>query len=206
MPKFIDCVQGTDEWMSLRAGHATASRFNDIMAGKGAREAYLYELVAERLAGPMRDAGGLAKEWGTDAEAIARNEYAIRTGNFVRQVGFAIHDRIRWIGGSADGIVGDDGLIEIKSPFNSGVHARTLASGMPDSHYWQCIGNMWIYDRQWIDFCSFDPAYPSPHNLYIQRIKRSESSIKNLEKEVKVFLAEVAIATREIQANHKFDY
>lgn len=199
MPRFLECVQGSPEWHSYRAGHATASRFADIMAGKGAREAYLYELVAERLAGPMRDAGGMAKDWGSEAEDLARKAYMIRTGDFVQQVGFAVHDRIKWVGASTDGIVGLDGLVEIKSPFNSGIHARTLAQGMPDAHYWQVLGNLWIYNRQWLDFCSFDPAFPAPYDLYIKRIDRVESSIKHLEKEVKSFLAEVAVATRDIQ-------
>lgn len=203
MPRFIDCVQGSQEWMDARAGHASASRFGDILAGKGARDAYMWELVAERMAGPMRDSGGIARDWGTQAEDLARKAYAIRTGNFVRQVGFAIHDRIRWVGGSADGLVGDEGLVEIKSPFNSGVHARTLALGMPDFHYWQCLGNLWIYERKWLDFCSFDPAYGAPHDLYVQRVERSESSIKHLEKEVKLFLAEVAVAVRDIQSKSK---
>lgn len=203
MPRFIDCVQGTQAWHDARAGHATASRFADIMEGKGKRDSYLYELVAERMAGPLRDSGGMAKEWGHDAEVLARQRYQIRRGVLVQQVGFAIHDRIKWVGASTDGLVDDDGMIEVKSPFNSGIHARTVALGAPDAHYWQIVGNLWIYGRQWLDFCSFDPAFPDPHDLYIQRFKRVETTIGHLEKEVKAFLSEVNVATRDLLASKK---
>lgn len=201
MPRFIDCIQGTPEWHRARAGHATASRFADIMAGKGAREAYLYELVAERLAGgPMRDSGGQAKEWGHEAEDLARRFYCGRTGNLVRQVGFAIHSRIKWCGASSDGLViGQSRGIEIKSPFNSGIHARTLAQGMPDAHWWQTQGNCWVIELDAIDFLSFDPAFPAPHDLYIQEVKRDETAIKDLQHHVKLFLADVQIALNDIQ-------
>lgn len=201
MPRFIDCVQGSPEWHSYRAGSATASRFDDIMAGKGAREAYLYELVAERLSGPMRDSGGVAREWGTQAEDLARRAYMERTGELVQQVGFAIHDRIKWCGASSDGLVLPHRKIglEIKSPFNSGIHARTLALGMPDGHYWQVHGNIMVLDLEEYRFLSFDPAYTAPLDLYIEPVKRNESSLKHLTAEVKKFLAEVAVATRDIQ-------
>lgn len=203
MPRFIDCAQGSPEWHDSRAGMATASRFADIMAGKGAREAYLWELVAERMSGPLRDAGGMAKTWGTDAEDLARRKYAERTGNFVHQVGLALHDRIKWVGASSDGLVGLDGCIEIKCPFNSGVHAKTLSNGLPDAHYWQVLGNLWVLGRQWLDFNSYDPAFPEPYDLYTKRIMRIETSIKHLEKEVKQFLAEVNTAVNDIKNSNK---
>lgn len=200
MPRFIECVQGTQEWHDYRCGHATASRFADIMAGKGAREAYLYELVAERLSGPLRDSGGMAKEWGTNAEDLARQAYMVRTGDLVQQVGFAIHDRIKWLGASSDGLVLPHRKIglEIKSPFNSGIHAKTLALGMPEAHWWQVQGNILVLDLDEVRFISFDPAYSNPLNLYVQPIKRNESSIKHMTAEVKKFLAEVGVATMDI--------
>jgi predicted phage-related endonuclease len=205
-PRFIDVEQGSQGWLDARAGHASASRFGDILAGKGSREAYLFELVAERLAGPKRDSGGIAKTWGSDAEVIARREYSIRTGNMVRQVGFAIHSRIKWCGASTDGLVGDHEFIEVKSPFNSGIHARTLSKGMPDVHMPQVQGNAWVLERQRGIFISFDPAFSKPHDLYMQPIERDEKFIRYLEVEVKKFLAEVAIVTREIKhSNHNKD-
>lgn len=201
MPRFLAGEQGSDAWMSNRAGHATASRFGDILAGGGAREAYLYELVAERMAGPLRDPGGLAKDWGTHAEVLARQKFIERTGLLVREVGFAIHSKIKWCGASADGLVGDDAFIEIKSPHNSGVHVRTMAKGMPEAHAAQVNGTAWILERQTVFFNSYDPAFADPHDLYIQRIERNEVFIKHIEKQVKLFLAEVAIAVRDISSS-----
>lgn len=201
MPRFIDVAQGSQAWLDARAGHASASRFADILTGKRAREAYMWQLVAERLAGPMRDAGGMAKSWGSDAEDLARKAYQIRAGVLVRQVGFALHDRIKWCGASADGLVDEDGFIEVKSPFNSGVHAETLSRGMPEIHFSQVQGIAWVLKRSWGIFLSFDPAFPEPHNLYQQRIERDEKFIRHLETEVKRFLAEVNIAMNDLKGS-----
>lgn len=204
MPRFIDAPQQSDAWFEARAGHASASRFKDILAGKGAREAYMYELVGERLAGQSkRSHSSKTMDWGNTNEPLAREEYKIQTGNLIQLVGFAVHSRIMWVGASSDGLVDDDGCCEIKSPFNVGVHARTLALGMPSDHHAQTQGNLWILDRKWIDFCSYDPGLPSPYNLHIERHHRDESFIKHLEKEVKLFLAEVAVALRDIQQKYK---
>lgn len=199
--RYIDCVQGTPEWHAARAGHATASRFADIMAGKGAREGYMWELVAERLTkGALRDAGGQAKEWGHDAEDLARQLYCQRSGNLVRQVGFAQHGRIKWVGASSDGLViGEPIGIEIKCPFNSSVHAKTLGRGMPDAHHWQTQGNLWVLELEVLHFISYDPAFQVPHDLHIEQINRRESDIKELQHQVKLFLAEVNTATQDIQ-------
>lgn len=204
MPRFIDAEQGTEAWHDARSGHATASRFKDILAGKGAREAYMWELVGERLAGQSkRQHSSKTMDWGHTNEPLAREEYKIQTGNLVKLVGFAVHSRIMWVGASSDGLIDEDGATEIKSPFNSGIHARTLALGMPDDHYPQTQGNLWVLERKWIDFCSYDPSMPSPYNMHIQRYTRDEAFIKHMEKEVKYFLADVAIAVKDIQKKHQ---
>jgi hypothetical protein len=198
MPIFIQAEQGSQEWLDCRAGHATASRFKDILAGKKARDTYLWELVGERMAGAKRSSGSKSIDWGHESEPLARAEYEIQTGDFVQKVGFAVHSRIKWVGASSDGLVGDKGSIEVKSPFNSGIHARTLRYGMPDDHTAQTQGNIWILEREWIDFCSFDIAFASPYNLHIQRFHRDEIYIKNLEREIKLFLAEVNVELKKI--------
>ncbi len=201
MPIFLEAEQGSQAWFDCRAGHATASRFKDILAGKGAREAYLWQLVGERMAGAaLRSSGSQSMDWGHASEPLAREEYRIRTGELTRQVGFAVHSKIKWVGASSDFLVGERGCGEIKSPFNSGIHARTLSKGMPDDHMAQCMGNLWILERDWISFCSYDPAFSAPHNLYIQQIVRDEKFIAHLSKEVKKFLAEVNVALRDIGA------
>jgi hypothetical protein len=204
MPRFITAEQGTEAWHAARSGHATASRFKDVIAGKGAREAYLYELVAERLSNAAkREHSSKTMEWGHTNEPKAREEYTIRTGNLVQTTGFAIHSRIMWLGASSDGLVLQDGATEIKSPFNSGIHARTLAKGMPADHIWQTQGNLLVLERKWIDFCSWDPHFESPHNLYVQRIERDKTIIDKLTIELKSFLNDVNIATQDILASTK---
>lgn len=200
MPIFLEAEQGSPEWHAHRAGHATASRFKDILAGKKSRESYLYEIVAERLSGEAkRSAGSQSLTWGKEAEDLARQEYENQTGEFAKQVGFAVHSVIKWVGASSDSLVGDHGCIEIKSPFNSGIHARTLRHGMPDDHTAQVQGNLWILERDWIDFCSYDPAFAAPYNLHIERFYRDESFIKHMEREVKRFLAEVNVELKAIK-------
>jgi hypothetical protein len=201
MPIFHNHEQQSDAWFACRFGHATASRFADILAGKKARESYMWELVGERLAGQSKRAmSSKSMDWGTNSEPLAREEYLIQTGNLVQQVGFAVHSRIKWVGASSDGLVSNDGSIEVKSPFNSGIHARTLALGMPEGHVPQTQGNLWILERDWIDFCSFDIAFESPYNLHIERHYRDEALIRHLEKEVKQFLAEVNVALKSIKS------
>ena len=73
---------------------------------------------------------------------------------------------------------------------------------MPGAHHAQCQGNLWILDRDWIDFASYDPAYSAPYDLFIERQHRDEIFIKQLEKEVKLFLAEVNVALRSIQQKY----
>jgi putative phage-type endonuclease len=199
--RFIDCVQGSPEWFKARAGHATASRFAAIMGTKEARNRYMWELVAERLTGvTRRDSGGQAKEWGHDAERIARELYMERSGEIVRQVGFAQMLRPKWVGCSSDGLVmGQPIGIEIKSPFDSSVHAETLGLGMPDLHHWQTQGNLWVLELEELHFISFDPSFPVPHDLYIEQIRRREGDIKELQHQVKLFLAEVNTALQDIQ-------
>jgi predicted phage-related endonuclease len=202
---FLDAPQGSEEWHQNRSGHATASRFVDIIGSAASREAYLWELVAERLVGTgKRDSGGMAKRWGHESEPPARREYQIRTGNLVREVGFAVLERQKWVGCSSDGVVIDStGCIEIKSPFNSGIHARTLALGMPPEHLAQTQGNLMVLRREWIDFLSFDPSFPAPYNLFIQHHERNEKYIAMLDIEVKKFLAEVSIAVKDIKSTYK---
>lgn len=194
--------QGSTNWLRDRAGHATASRFCDILAvskkdGKPlkARDDYLMELVVEQITGePIESASSFAMKWGTDAEPYARAQYEADTGSMVREVGFAKHPTIEWVGASSDGLVGASGGIEIKCPFNSAIHLQTWADGMPEHHKPQVYGQMWVLGLDWIDFCSYDPRMQNggAHlKLYRQRIMRDDAYIADLEKQVQTFLAEV---------------
>lgn len=192
-----DVIQGSAEWKALRAGKVTASRIADMLArtksGWGASRAnYAAQLVAERLTGEVADSyTNAAMQWGTDNEADARVAYEFRTDAPVTEVGFVEHPTIPMAGASPDGLVGDDGLVEIKCP-NTATHIETLLDPVPDGKYlkqmqWQmaCTG------RQWCDFASFDPRLPEAMRLVVTRIKRDEIEIATLEKETRLFLAEI---------------
>ena len=200
-------TQRSDDWYAARCGKATASRFKDVLARKkptaeqakkklpgdptADRQKYLTELVVERLTGqPAPAYENAAMRWGTEQEAAARAAYEQRTDVAVEETGFVAHDTLM-AGCSPDGLVDWDGLIEIKCPFNTGVHIETLLNGMPAEHTAQVQGQMWITGRQWCDFVSFDPRMPEPLQLHIQRINRDPAFIADLERQVTEFLNEV---------------
>lgn len=199
--------QRTADWFRERAGKATASRFRHVMAKlkKGgyaeARGTYMWELVIERITGTATDHyASTAMQWGQDNEAGARMAYEAATGAIVEEVGFFPHTTMENVGGSPDGLVGDDGGFEAKCPFNSAVHLVCFLEGMPDEHRAQVQGLMWITGRQWWDFVSFDPRLPEPFNLYVQRIARDEDLIAELEREVETFLTAVALTVDSLNA------
>lgn len=201
--------QGTDAWKALRVGKATASRIADAIAktktGWGASRAnYCAELVAERLTGQPADrfvSGPM--QWGKDCEPQARSAYRFYTGNAVEKIDFVEHPSIAMSGASPDGLVLDDGLIEIKCPSTS-VHIATLLGAPIDPAYltqmqWQmaCTG------RDWCDWVSFDPRMPEDMALHIERVERDDKRIKELEGLVADFLAEVAAKVDALTAKFR---
>lgn len=190
--------QGSQEWLLARAGHATASRFADVMAKVRTGEAktrsdYRWELVTERLTGqPVPQYVSKAMQRGTLLEPEARAAYEAETGDLVERVGFLPHPSIEWCGASPDGLIGKDGGCEIKCPDNPVIHVQTIKGGMPEEHRPQVQGGMWVTGRQWWDFISYDPRMPESMQLYVERIKRDEAYIESLAAEVTRFLAEVA--------------
>jgi putative phage-type endonuclease len=189
--------QRTDEWFAARLGKATASRMADIMAktktGYGAsREGYAVELALERITqmqAPFFTT--TAMQWGTDKEPEARSAYEAATGVFVTEVGLVDHPSIPMAAASPDGLVGDDGLIEIKCP-ESKQHLRNLAQKKSDTKYlYQMMWQMACTGRKWCDFVSYDPRFPHHLQLLIVRVERDDRLIAELENEVRLFLSEV---------------
>lgn len=188
--------QQTPEWFAARCGKATASRFKDILAkiksGEAAdRRNYRAELVCERLTGKA-DAGftNAAMAWGTEQEPFARIAYMAKTGNIVEEIGFVAHPTLA-AGASPDGLIGEDGGLEIKCP-NKATHLATLRSqSVPPEHMPQVQGAMWITGRKWWDFVSYHPEFPEGLQLFVKRVERDNDYIASLETEVSTFLAEV---------------
>jgi putative phage-type endonuclease len=193
----MNAPQGTDTWLSERAGCATASRFADVLAtiktGEAAsRRGYRMQLVTERLTGnPVTGYTNAAMMWGTEQEPFAREAYEAESGAMVMQTGFIKHSAIPWCGASPDGFIDADGLVEIKCP-ESTTHLEWMEGGkVPAKHVPQIQGQMWVTGRTWCDFVSYDPRFPPNLQLFIVRINRDEDYIKTLDKEVKEFLVGV---------------
>jgi hypothetical protein len=202
--KIIQCDQGDPVWFSSRCGVASASRFGAIMAtiksGEAAeRRNYRTDLVVERLTGrPLEGFTTPAMRQGIEREPFARMAYESRTGELVEQVGFCRHEEID-AGASPDGLIGDDGGLEIKCPERS-AHLRYLQQGMePPEYTWQIQGGLWITERAWWDFVSYNPDFPEHLQLIVRRIKRNEEAIKKLAVAVSAFLAEVDAEVERIQ-------
>lgn len=189
--------QGTDEWRQQRLGKVTASRISDLTAKtktgwSTSRANYMAELLCERLTGvPAESYRSPAMQWGTDQEPNARAAYEFLHDCTVDPVGFVEHPRIPMTGASPDGLIGSDGLIEIKCP-NTATHIETLSGGaVPGAYIAQIQWQLACTDRQWCDWVSFDPRMPAAMQLFVQRIERDPKAVADIEKAVTDFLAEL---------------
>ena len=201
----VDIEQGSEEWLKLRLGLVSASRFKDIMTNPRSKtelfsataKSYMLELIAEILTGEQKEISGKALEWGSNNEKSAQIEYAFEKGVSVDEVGICLTDD-RQVGASPDGFVGDFGGIEIKCPYNSANHISTVISGeMPKEHMAQVQGNMLVNGRQWWDFVSYDPRIDGKGRIFITRIKRDEEYIAKLQERLTAFLVEMKRILKE---------
>lgn len=189
--------QRSDEWFAARLGKVTASRVSDVVAKtksgySASRANYMAELVCERLTGKQGDSfSNAAMVWGTNTEPMARAAYEALKGVLVEEVGFVPHPIISMAGASPDGLVGDDGLVEIKCP-NTATHIETLLGAeIPSKYVNQMQWQMACTGREWCDFVSYDPRMPEDMQLFIKRLERSDDAITELEREIKTFLFEL---------------
>lgn len=190
-------IQGSAEWLALRAGKVTASRVADVLAktktGYGASRAnYLAELICERLTGqPAERFTNAAMAWGSEKEPEARSTYAFLNDVDVVEIGFVAHPTIANAGCSPDGLVGDAGLVEFKCP-NSSTHIDTLlGQSVPEKYVKQIQFQLACTGRKWADFCSFDPRLPGHMQIFIRRIERDDAMIAEMEAEIVKFLGEL---------------
>ena len=195
--RIVECEQGTPEWAIARAGRVTASRICDVMAkiksGEAAsRRNYRAEIIAEILTGmPAEQYVSAEMQRGTEQEPFARAAYEVRKDVMVDQLGFILHPTIERSGGSPDGLVGTDGMVEIKCP-NTATHIGYILSGtIPSEYQLQMQWNMACAERSWSDFVSYDSRLPDEYQLFIVRMERDEKRIAEIGGEVESFLAEV---------------
>ena len=200
--------QRTEAWHQQRLGKVTASRVADLMAKtksgySASRANYMAELICERLTGqPAERFTNGAMQWGTDTEPQARAAYAFLGDLDVAEVGFVLHPTIADFGASPDGLVGDDGLVEIKCP-NTATHIETLLSGVvPGKYLAQMQTQMACTGRAWCDFVSFDPRLPGDMQIFVSRVPRDDEMIDRIEAETAKFLAELAAKVADLTAKY----
>jgi exodeoxyribonuclease (lambda-induced) len=200
--KFIECPQGTPEWHAARAGKITASCFAEAISRcqkkSGTRsvgdptavaERYAADLAIERVSGHPH--GEPPKAWvlerGHEMEAAARMHYEARTGSFVTEAGICLTDD-GVFGYSTDGLVDDDGLIEIKAPIDSSKILAMWETGDTSEYDHQMQGGMWITGRKWTDFIMYVPDLAAVgKDLFVKRVFRDDAFIDSMVEQLAEF-------------------
>jgi hypothetical protein len=201
-PRIINVEQGTRQWFLERLGIPTASMFKSIMAKgrtKGsygaARRTYMLQLLAERISGQV------THHWasehtarGHEDEPKARCSYSFESGNKVEQVGFVMDDELG-AGFSPDGLVGADGIVEIKSKLGHLHLGVMLDDCVPKEHIHQCQGGLLVTGREWCDFVSYSDGLP----LFTKRMHRDEDIISEMRQAIADFNGELALLESKVR-------
>lgn len=194
-----DCEQNSPEWFACRLGLPTASMFATVMA-KGrdggssvTRRDYLYKLAGEVLTGePMENYSNDAMVRGQVMEASARERYAFDTDAEPRLVGFISNFGA---GASPDSLIGERGLLEIKTKQPNRHIEALLRDDIPPEHRAQCQGQLWIAEREWLDLAIYWPKLP----LIVRRVTRDEAYIGEIAAAVNLFRGELANVVERVR-------
>ena len=178
--RVINVEQGSREWVEARLGIPTASAFKRIVTSTGKlsaqRDAYQAELLSEWVFGePAKDFDTTWTERGKVLEPDARRYYSFHTDTEARTVGFCLRDD-SIAGASPDGLVGDDGLLELKCP-REDTHLLYLSRGvLPTDYKAQVQGQLWVTGRAWADFMSYCPELP-PFLIRVEPDRKFQSAL-----------------------------
>ena len=197
--QILEAEQGSDEWLAARLGRPSASQFHKLITSTGKPSAsadkYIYTLIAERIVGESDPV--FVSEWmtrGNELEPEARAMYEFMTDTKVIETGFIL-DNSGEFGCSPDGLVGEDGGIEIKSPAPHNHIEWSSKKVCPSKHYAQVQGCMWITGRKWWDFMSYHPKIKP----FLVRVERDEEFIEKLAKEVILAVTEIISEVRNLK-------
>ena len=196
----METEQRTEEWFRMRAGAFTSSRAADLMAklksGKPAatRSNLITTLAVERLTGDCVETfQNEAMRRGIELEPEARDAYVIETGNAVDEIAFIAHPTIERCGCSPDGLIGDDGMLELKCPAAMAKHLDALQRGAHATEYrWQIQFQLFVSGREWCDAVSYDPRFPIGLQLATKRVEKNAEDHEQI-------AAEIATANAEIE-------
>ena len=201
-----DAPQNTAAWHENRLGKVTASRVFDIMPGKrggylAPRKKYMLELLAERITGVELDNFvSKAMQWGTDTESLARSAYEAWTGSIVTEVGFIEHPTIPSFGSSPDGLIGEDGGLELKCPTQT-THLEVMSTGAINPRYiYQMQTGMMCTGREYWDYVDYDPRMPEFAMYYCVRVKAVPLMFQQIEHEVRLFITELDAMEAKIRS------
>ncbi|WP_338615777.1 lambda exonuclease family protein [Achromobacter sp. E1] len=186
--------QGSQEWLDARRGVITGSRFKDcrdkLKSGGPSKDCrkYAMDVARERVGGrPPEVYVNGAMRTGTEQEPFARAAYEAKTGNFVEEAGFITTDD-GLFGVSVDGLVDDDGVIEIKTMVSSDTLFTAVVDGDISAYIDQCNGAMWLLGRKWVDLILWAPDLePIGRQLTTIRIERDDDAIEELEDDLMEF-------------------
>ncbi len=203
MVEVFTMPQGSEEWYAARRGIVTASEFGTLlMQGKGGgdsktRRTYMLKLMGERLTGdPMYHYVNDHMERGHDQEPDARNMYAFQADVEPQPVGFIKNGNV---GCSPDSLIGDVGMLEIKTKL-AHLHLDVLlGDAVPNEHMAQIQGQLWVAEREWCDFVSYCPKLP----LFVKRVQRDDAFIERLRKAVDLFEREMATLMEAVQPKRR---
>jgi hypothetical protein len=166
----------------MTAGRAKADRF-----GKTAWT-YAYKVACERLGVEFPEVWAKAMEWGVENELDAIEAYQTQTGQLVTLNDVIQHPTLDYVAGTPDGLIGSEGIIEVKCPYNSVNHLMNLKNGSQlDDYKYQIQGYLWITGRKWCDFVSYDPRFKKDLQLAIYRVERDQEMIDELAARVQEF-------------------
>ncbi len=197
--EFFDCAQNSEEWKRLRCGIPTASEFSSILAkGDGkTRRSYMHRLAGEIITGqPAETYESLDMLRGREMEQQAMSMYSFEYDIECKRVGFARNGRV---GASPDALIGDRGLLEIKTKKAALLIECILRDEFPPEHKAQVQGQLWVCNFEWCDIAVFWPGMP----LFVKRSYRDEPYIAELARAVSLFNAEVDMVVDKIRAFEK---
>jgi hypothetical protein len=203
MMQIIDCEQGTEGWFRARMGMPTASEFATVMASgrsggeSKTRRTYMLKLAGEILTGePMENYSNAHMERGKIMEDEARGTYALLHDADPQRVGFIVNGPK---GCSPDSLLGNDGMLEVKTKLPHLALDCLLKGEFPAEHVAQCQGALWVAEREWIDIAVYWPKLP----LFVKRAYRDEIYIKKLSDAVDEFNAELAEIVSRVRAHER---
>lgn len=173
--------QGTDEWLDVRIGKFTGSSFYNLTSTSSDTE--LWKKAAERITGKRNDSDKFSNkhtERGHELETEARSMYELMNKCNVQEVGFIELDK--YVGCSPDGLIGDDGMIEIKCRDNH-IFLKTVKTGCNKQDRTQIQFNLYVTDRKWCDYVCYNPNFANP--IFQERIERNEGFIEDIKALIK---------------------